>query len=341
MTSQKSRLLVKEKMNLLELALRKMLKKLSPSHPDLVPGDPGVKVTYCDVGGADGLSPEVEWLAPLLEVVVFEPDPRSEDSTRRSLEQAGVKKVTLVSKAVDEVEGQRTLHLTRKPQCSSFYSPNMKILNEFPVSERFEVEKTLSLDCTTLQSVSSTIDWLKIDTQGSELPILKGLGDRLQHTLGIDVEIEFLEMYRGQPLAVDLFSFLQKTHTLIRLDPVHWRPLSRHAQIDLLMTTQGRTVFANTLWINRRILPESFAPQSSDEVIKTYLILLSHRQFALAEQILTRALQQNKITEAESLTLRGIYRKSSLKRFLIDLFMFAFRLKSKMKNNPFNFDDEI
>ena len=49
------------------------------------------------------------------------------------------------------------------------------------------------------------VDFIKLDTQGSELDILHGAAETLgRGVLGIEVEVEFVEMYLGQPLFRDV-----------------------------------------------------------------------------------------------------------------------------------------
>ena len=54
-------------------------------------------------------------------------------------------------------------------------------------------------------------DFVKLDTQGTELYILKGM----QHTLtrsifSVEVEVEFIEMYQDQPLFNEVDSFMRE-----------------------------------------------------------------------------------------------------------------------------------
>ena len=51
---------------------------------------------------------------------------------------------------------------------------------------------------------------LKLDTQGSELEILRGLRrDQFANVLAVEVEIEFHEVYRGQPLFPEVHQFMR------------------------------------------------------------------------------------------------------------------------------------
>jgi hypothetical protein len=55
----------------------------------------------------------------------------------------------------------------------------------------------------------NTVDAIKLDTQGSELDILRGAEKALQHCTLIIVEAEFNPLYEGQPLFCDIDRFLR------------------------------------------------------------------------------------------------------------------------------------
>jgi hypothetical protein len=69
----------------------------------------------------------------------------------------------------------------------------------------FDVTQELEVDCISLaqfvqEENLSRIDFLKLDTQGSELDILRGGGDFLREISIIKCEVMFVQLYEGQPL---------------------------------------------------------------------------------------------------------------------------------------------
>jgi FkbM family methyltransferase len=101
--------------------------------------------------------------------------------------------------ALHNAPGTIKFHITRKGECSSVIPPNHEILDRFPNSKRFDVVSTMNLEATALdialqKNGINEIDFLKIDAQGSTLPILKGGLRALEGAYGVEVETEFLPM---------------------------------------------------------------------------------------------------------------------------------------------------
>jgi Methyltransferase FkbM domain len=55
----------------------------------------------------------------------------------------------------------------------------------------------------------SRIDFIKLDTQGSELEILQGGVRALAGVRCVEVEVEFNPIYRGQPLFYEVDAFMR------------------------------------------------------------------------------------------------------------------------------------
>ena len=53
------------------------------------------------------------------------------------------------------------------------------------------------------------VDFIKLDTQGSELDILHGAGSLLDNCSGLQLEVMFSPLYEGQPLFADVDAYLR------------------------------------------------------------------------------------------------------------------------------------
>lgn len=103
------------------------------------------------------------------------------DPDSREFEGAGVvSRSTKIQKAIVDSSAERVkLYLTKSPYCSSTLKPVDKNLRRFTYHDLFEVLDTCELPSMTLNDVADQIgcgfDWVKLDTQGTELRLLKSL----------------------------------------------------------------------------------------------------------------------------------------------------------------------
>lgn len=117
---------------------------------------------------------------------------------------------------LDATSRQRTFRITASPACASLLEPNHPLLAPFAgVLDGFAVEQetmveTIGLEqCLAAEGIAA-IDFLELDTQGTELDILTGAQSLLDGSIvGLQVEVEFAPLYVGQPLFGDVDSFLR------------------------------------------------------------------------------------------------------------------------------------
>ena len=115
--------------------------------------------------------------------------------------------------ALGEFNEQRKLYITNHPMCSSLYEPNEKLIslyNNFEVAylKSKSTLETISLDhFLNIYNIKS-LDFIKIDVQGAELDIFKGGKKILKDILKIVCEVEFIPIYKRQPLFGDVCNFL-------------------------------------------------------------------------------------------------------------------------------------
>lgn len=119
--------------------------------------------------------------------------------------------------AVSKESGEVDFHRTKNLNCSSLYAPNQEFLDRFmEVGDFFRITETILLKVVALdeylpQHGINDIDFIELDTQGSELDILQGAKGFLSSSvLGVRVEVEFSPMYHNQPLFADVDLFLRQ-----------------------------------------------------------------------------------------------------------------------------------
>ena len=122
--------------------------------------------------------------------------------------------------------------LNKRPQSSSMYEPNKDSLKIYDFEEKdfhlFDVSKTEMVECDTLSSSLkelniNTLDYLKIDTQGAELEILKGLEN--YRPLVIKCEVQIFPMYKKEPDWTEVANFLYKLGYIVS----DWKKIGSHS----------------------------------------------------------------------------------------------------------------
>jgi FkbM family methyltransferase len=166
-------------------------------------------LTVIDVG-ADGGVTELRRLGSLCHVHAFEPRPDSFARLVNDTDQSKLfAKINFHNIALAATAGKHRLYITRVPQASSLRRPNQEIVRRYTRNNLFDVVGEEDVECITLDDFADTnridyVDFLKIDTQGTELDILLGGRKLLNRISIISAEVEFVELYQGQKLFDDV-----------------------------------------------------------------------------------------------------------------------------------------
>jgi hypothetical protein len=161
----------------------------------------GIRLALVDVGAS--LEPFAAF-RPLLghaTYVGFDPDRREVHDVK-----VGSGRLAIVDKAVvaDPDQDKARFFLTRNPTCSSTLAPRPEAVAPYLHAYRFEVVDTTEVAATTLtQALESVgverVDWIKLDSQGTDLRLLRSLGDDLWAGLmAVDAEPGFDPYYEGE-----------------------------------------------------------------------------------------------------------------------------------------------
>ena len=105
-----------------------------------------------------------------------------------------------------------TFYECNSPYNSSLFEPNLALTEKFQnLSDFMRVTRTHAVETRRLDSIVETegMDFLKVDVQGAELLVFEGAVERLKNVLVIHTEVEFVPMYKNQPLFADVDSFLR------------------------------------------------------------------------------------------------------------------------------------
>jgi FkbM family methyltransferase len=106
----------------------------------------------------------------------------------------------------------RTFYECNFPMTSSLFEPNTALLEKFQnLGELVRVVKTSQVETKRLDDIPEVkgTDFLKVDVQGGEMLVFCGSTDVLKDVLVIHTEVEFVMLYKGQPLFSDIDAFLR------------------------------------------------------------------------------------------------------------------------------------
>lgn len=90
------------------------------------------------------------------------------------------------------------------------YETASSVLDEHNITNaKTEIRTLNTLDSLTFKTLFSKPDFIKIDTQGYELEILKGGEKTLSSAEFVLLEVSFLDIYKNCPLIADVLNFME------------------------------------------------------------------------------------------------------------------------------------
>lgn len=305
--------------------------------------------------GASGAPPSV-WrpIARHSLYVGFDPDARDFHET----DDGGFARRIVINKAVVSAPAIATdVFLTSFPHCSSTLPPDRDALQHYLFSNLFAVEQTVNVSATTLPEIISELnlsnfDWLKLDTQGTDLRLFNSLpAPQRDRLLAVDVEPGFIDAYIGEDLFIDSHrAIISEGFWLSRLEVLGNIRLRRdtlahilHRDARLSEKKVAAAVRPSPCWCEARYLRtvESLAERNCGE--RDYLLLwifaLLDEQFgfaldlaaAYAQKFPGRAISRQ-LMEAPSHLIKRRHRWSVWTRPVAALFRRLRALKHVMAN---------
>jgi FkbM family methyltransferase len=149
--------------------------------------------------------------------------------------------------------GPATFHETNWFMTGSLYAPNVDLLQRFQgLAEVTHPVASHPVQTVALKDVPgiTSIDMLKIDVQGAELDVFIGAGSLLEDALLIWTEVEFVPLYRDQPLFADVERYLrEKGFQLFAFDYIASRLLRAFADSGHRPGRRAQVLWADALFI--------------------------------------------------------------------------------------------
>lgn len=224
-------------------------------------------IIVADVGARGGHLGEINNLKPYLSYYGFDAD-KEECKRIESIPNKDFHNYKILPYYVGKNEGPVDFHLFRDLGSSSKLKPNQYFKNNYSASH--EITGTVSVESRTMDSILAENyldlpDFIKLDTQGTELEILKNSPKSLSNCLLIESEIEIIEMYDGQPLIGEFLTFMNNNgFEVLYIN----RVFQNHSSYPGI--ARGRVTFTDILFGKKDSHLENYNPNQ----IAKYLILL-------------------------------------------------------------------
>lgn len=172
----------------------------------------GISPVLADIGSS-GISHKIwEPIASESLLIGFDPDTRNPNKTFGK----GYSRNILVNKAVSPDDMVDTINfvLTEYPSCSSTLEPDMESLSSFSFRDYFRPVSRVDVAATSINRVMGdegleAIHWIKLDSQGIDLRLLKSIQDKyFDRLLAVDIEPGLVRAYQEEDLFTNCHSWL-------------------------------------------------------------------------------------------------------------------------------------
>ena len=270
-----------------------------------------------DIGATGGIQNKWKLIKNVLNVTLVEPNVTDE------LKENSFKTLNIIRKIFySKPNKTQKLFITKYHLCSSLYKPNYSYLSKFKGKtdffslDSFEIVKEIDLETTTVDSSfeKKTLDFIKIDAEGSHLDILEGSSKKLDEILGLEIECEFFHIREKNHLYSEVIDYLKKFNfefidflSIIRWERHKFRDTGQPQLADLFFLKNPDSVIND---FNSNVI--------SEKILLKYIIILSiYNRSDLLNLVISKVnkdfVKKNRIDKIYKLTEKKVAR---LNKFL-------------------------
>ena len=120
---------------------------------------------------------------------------------------------------------KKKFNITKNLISSSLYEINEEVLKNFKNFDEhqiIDIKEVFTKKIKDIQEIDKC-NFMKLDAEGAELEIMKGMEDKIDNVLGVEIETQFVERYLGSPSFAEVNKFLEdKGFELYLLNVESW-----------------------------------------------------------------------------------------------------------------------
>lgn len=204
------------------------INSLSPIEKELkLLFDKNENLIIFDIGSCEGEdSIKYARMFPNAKILAFEALPNNVNLIEKNIEKYSAKNIEVLPFALSDEDGETDFFVSsgqfEEKQTDQDWDYGNKSSSIFPPDKNLEkiipwlnFNEVIKVKMRTIQSICaekhiSSVDFIHMDVQGAELNVLKGSGNLIKDFKVIWLEVEAVELYKGQPLKSDIEKFMKK-----------------------------------------------------------------------------------------------------------------------------------
>jgi FkbM family methyltransferase len=262
-------------------------------------------LTLMDIGAAGGVLENWRQFGDKARIFCFEV--RNEEASHLSSLNTS-SNIEYIPLALSNDASGITLTVTSLSTCSSVYLPVKELYKRYPGCAIMRPMSSTNYPSITLDEFITKrgieiVHAMKLDTQGSELDILKGAEKALRGCIFLIVEVEFNTLYDGQPLFCDVDRFLRdRGFVLWRFNNLsHYSPGQiggdPHSMVigsdpgghHTLAFPNGQLFWADALYVKDAASPVNDKPLPFGEAIAGAALVVQWKLWDLAVEMIRKS----------------------------------------------------
>ena len=215
------------------------------------------KIFALDIGAQGGFNSDEFFhnkYKSFFEPIMVEPIPKEADKLKKNYKY-------VIGKGIWSSNIKKKLFiLGNRLGSSSIYEPSESNLKMYGYNSKelknFKITETVEIKCDTIDNSLEDlnikkIDYLKIDTQGSELEILKGM--KKYNPILIRVEVQIFSAYKNVPRWTELLSFLTSRDYIL----CDWKKIGDHVsrtpvEMEMLFIPNFKSSFGKKVILDNK-----------------------------------------------------------------------------------------